>query len=43
MAYGQTGAGKTYTLGSIRPESIGVIPRAVAEIFKRAKDDLMYK
>ena len=39
MAYGQTGAGKTYTLGSICPEAIGVIPRAVAEVFRRAKED----
>uniref|UniRef100_A0A6Q2Z3V9 Kinesin motor domain-containing protein n=1 Tax=Esox lucius TaxID=8010 RepID=A0A6Q2Z3V9_ESOLU len=39
FAYGQTGSGKTYTIGeanisSFRDEEQGVIPRAVAEVFK---------
>jgi hypothetical protein len=41
MAYGQTGAGKTHTLSSISEHNIGVIPRAVAEIFHRASADPM--
>jgi hypothetical protein len=35
LAYGQTGAGKTHTLGSIKPESIGIIPRAAQDIFQQ--------
>ncbi|KAM3624993.1 uncharacterized protein V6R79_005262 [Siganus canaliculatus] len=39
FAYGQTGAGKTYTIGeanicSFRDEEQGIIPRAVADVFK---------
>ncbi|XP_045071109.1 kinesin-like protein kif7 isoform X2 [Coregonus clupeaformis] len=39
FAYGQTGSGKTYTIGeanisSFRDEEQGIIPRAVAEVFK---------
>ncbi|XP_035274762.1 kinesin-like protein kif7 isoform X2 [Anguilla anguilla] len=39
FAYGQTGSGKTYTIGeanisSFRDDEQGVIPRAVAEVFK---------
>ncbi|KAG7481860.1 kinesin KIF7 [Solea senegalensis] len=39
FAYGQTGSGKTYTIGeanicSFRDEVQGIIPRAVADIFK---------
>ncbi|CAL8243219.1 unnamed protein product [Lota lota] len=39
FAYGQTGSGKTYTVGeanisSFRDEDQGIIPRAVAEVFK---------
>ncbi|KAM4675929.1 LOW QUALITY PROTEIN: kinesin-like protein KIF7 [Discoglossus pictus] len=39
VAYGQTGSGKTYTIGeasvsSISEDEQGVIPRAMAEIFK---------
>ncbi|MGH0140891.1 UNVERIFIED_CONTAM: hypothetical protein FKN15_049145 [Acipenser sinensis] len=39
FAYGQTGSGKTYTIGeanisSVSDEEQGIIPRAVAEIFK---------
>ncbi|KAL1007316.1 hypothetical protein UPYG_G00084900 [Umbra pygmaea] len=39
FAYGQTGSGKTFTIGeanisSFRDEEQGVIPRAVAEVFK---------
>ena len=31
LAYGQTGSGKTYTMG---PHSDGIIPRAVADLFR---------
>jgi len=41
MAYGQTGAGKTYTLSSIQPEAIGMIPRAAAEIFAHISTDVL--
>ncbi|XP_057192364.1 kinesin-like protein kif7 [Triplophysa rosa] len=39
FAYGQTGSGKTYTIGeadisALREDEQGIIPRAVAEIFK---------
>ncbi|XP_028258406.1 kinesin-like protein kif7 isoform X2 [Parambassis ranga] len=39
FAYGQTGSGKTYTIGeanicAFRDEEQGIIPRAVADIFK---------
>ncbi|KAI5607647.1 kinesin-like protein kif7 isoform X1, partial [Silurus asotus] len=39
FAYGQTGSGKTYTIGeanicSVSDDEQGIIPRAVAEIFK---------
>uniref|UniRef100_A0A8C2Q648 Kinesin family member 7 n=1 Tax=Cyprinus carpio TaxID=7962 RepID=A0A8C2Q648_CYPCA len=39
FAYGQTGSGKTYTIGesnisAFRDDEQGIIPRAVAEIFK---------
>lgn len=36
LAYGQTGAGKTHTLSSIRPGSIGIVPRAAQDLFDRA-------
>ncbi|GFH08936.1 kinesin motor domain-containing protein, partial [Haematococcus lacustris] len=39
LAYGQTGAGKTHSLMNIEPQAIGVIPRCVAEIFKKAAAD----
>ena len=42
LAYGQSGAGKTYTMfgdGSDNPDKIGIIPRAVAEIFQRISAD----
>ncbi|KAG1668504.1 hypothetical protein FOA52_012098, partial [Chlamydomonas sp. UWO 241] len=39
MAYGQTSAGKTYTLGNNEPHAIGMIPRCAAEIFAKAKAD----
>ncbi|XP_076471326.1 carboxy-terminal kinesin 2-like [Babylonia areolata] len=41
FAYGQTGSGKTYTMegGSVRDEeSMGMIPRAVSQIFATAQD-----
>ncbi|KAH8387539.1 hypothetical protein KR093_007683, partial [Drosophila rubida] len=38
LAYGQTGSGKTYTMGTafngVMDENVGVIPRAVHEIFE---------
>lgn len=39
MAYGQTGAGKTYTLSSIAPDAIGMMPRAAAAIFAEVASD----
>lgn len=39
MAYGQTGAGKTYSLSSIAADAIGMIPRAAAEIFAHVEQD----
>ncbi|KAL4437271.1 hypothetical protein ABPG75_004410 [Micractinium tetrahymenae] len=39
MAYGQTGAGKTYSLSSIAADAIGMIPRAAAEIFSHIEGD----
>ena len=41
MAYGQTGAGKTYTLSSIQPEAIGMIPRAASEVFAHIAADVL--
>lgn len=41
MAYGQTGAGKTYTLSSIQPEAIGMIPRAASEVFAHTAADAL--
>lgn len=40
LAYGQTGAGKTHTLSSIKPECIGIIPRAAQDIFQKISIDL---
>jgi len=35
FAYGQTGAGKTYTMeGDLESDNEGIIPRAVRYIFK---------
>ncbi|CAM6028301.1 unnamed protein product [Sphagnum balticum] len=39
MAYGQTGAGKTYTLSAKHPTAHGIIPRSAAEIFEKADSD----
>lgn len=39
MAYGQTGAGKTYSLSSIAADAIGMIPRAAAEVFSHVEQD----
>jgi hypothetical protein len=39
MAYGQTGAGKTYTLSSIAPDAIGMMPRAASAIFSEIAGD----
>ncbi|KAK9806570.1 hypothetical protein WJX73_003259 [Symbiochloris irregularis] len=35
MAYGQTGAGKTYTLSSTDTEAVGIMPRACLQVFTR--------
>ena len=40
LAYGQTGAGKTHTLSSIKPECIGIIPRAAQDIFQKISPDI---
>lgn len=42
MAYGQTGAGKTYTLSSTQPGQLGIIPRASAEVFTMASADELH-
>lgn len=42
LAYGQTGSGKTYTMGTNydgeEDETMGVIPRAINDIFDRVKE-----
>ncbi|KAK9845464.1 hypothetical protein WJX81_007142 [Elliptochloris bilobata] len=43
MAYGQTGAGKTYTLSSIQPDAIGMMPRAAAELFSDIANDAVHE
>lgn len=35
IAYGQTGAGKTYTLGELQNGAEGIIPRAMSDLFER--------
>jgi hypothetical protein len=40
MAYGQTGAGKTYTLSNMDPDAIGMTPRALADVFNKAAQDV---
>lgn len=41
LAYGQSGAGKSYTMGTIepgelgRPSAMGIIPRAAASLFEK--------
>ncbi|GFR51944.1 hypothetical protein Agub_g14466 [Astrephomene gubernaculifera] len=42
LAYGQTGAGKTFTLGNTAPDAIGMIPRAAAELFAAAARDHLH-
>jgi len=39
MAYGMTGTGKTFTLGSIHPDAVGIIPRALGDIFDYVQAD----
>ncbi|EKX30876.1 hypothetical protein GUITHDRAFT_83606, partial [Guillardia theta CCMP2712] len=44
LAYGQTGAGKTYTMGSGNnscrlEEEMGIIPRVMADMFQRIEED----
>eukprot|EP00892_Ulva_mutabilis_P006829 jgi/Ulvmu1/4518/UM002_0244.1 len=41
MAYGQTGAGKTYTLSNMEPDAIGMTPRALADIFNKSAIDVV--
>ena len=43
MAYGQTGAGKTFTLSSIQPDAIGMMPRAAAEVFNAVAADPLHE
>ncbi|KFW74658.1 Kinesin-like KIF9, partial [Manacus vitellinus] len=39
MCYGQTGAGKTYTMtGATKYEHRGIIPRAIQQVFQAAKE-----
>ncbi|KAJ7303320.1 hypothetical protein JRQ81_012262 [Phrynocephalus forsythii] len=41
FAYGQTGSGKTYTMegpDDVRPETAGMIPRAVKQVFAAARE-----
>uniref|UniRef100_A0A8C8SKX6 Kinesin-like protein n=1 Tax=Pelusios castaneus TaxID=367368 RepID=A0A8C8SKX6_9SAUR len=41
FAYGQTGSGKTYTMegpDDMRPETMGMIPRAVQQVFQGARE-----
>lgn len=39
FAYGQTGAGKTYTMtGEMQFRLRGVIPRAISQIFKEVRE-----
>ncbi|CAH1402755.1 unnamed protein product [Nezara viridula] len=42
LAYGQTGSGKTYTMGTnySGEEELGIIPRAIYDIFNRINTDL---
>jgi kinesin family protein 5 len=42
MAYGQTGAGKTYTLANMEADHVGMIPRALADIFNKAAADVVH-
>lgn len=45
LAYGQTGSGKTYTMGttySLGEEDMGVIPRAVNDVYKFVKDNFSF-
>ena len=39
----QTGAGKTYTLSSIQPDAIGMMPRAAAEVFSDIANDAVHE
>jgi hypothetical protein len=42
MAYGQTGAGKTYTLANMEADHVGMIPRALADVFNKAAADVVH-
>lgn len=51
LAYGQTGSGKTYTMGTshtlltaMSDQDMGIIPRAIVELFKgvEANDQFQY-
>lgn len=45
LAYGQTGSGKTYTMGttfSVGEEEMGVIPRAISDLYKFVNDNFSY-
>ena len=46
MAYGQTGAGKTYTIMNMEQDAVGIIPRAAAELFIKTRqhaDEYRYR
>ena len=38
LAYGQTGAGKTYTMGTFGDEDAGILPRACIDLFKSIQE-----
>jgi ABC-type lipoprotein export system ATPase subunit len=41
LAYGQTGTGKTYTMGMLGPldeASSGIVPRAISEMFNKMRE-----
>ncbi|ESN95960.1 hypothetical protein HELRODRAFT_114555 [Helobdella robusta] len=45
IAYGQTGSGKTYTMGTsfdlnIEPEKVGIIPRAVDQLYSSIQNQI---
>ncbi|KAL0243063.1 hypothetical protein GEMRC1_005624 [Eukaryota sp. GEM-RC1] len=42
LAYGQTGTGKTYSLGNFDPSNYGIIPRALTHIFEQVREDKEY-
>lgn len=39
FVYGQTGSGKTFTIGNTEPNKLGILPRAVNEVWSRIAAD----